>query len=46
MHRLPRMPDGCLIDLERFIAMEKRAAMIDEQIEARYLESDSEDVIE
>jgi len=46
MHRLPRMPDSCLIDLERFIAMEKRDAMIDEQIEARYLESDSEDIIE
>lgn len=46
IHRLPRMPDSCLIDLERFIAMEKRAAMIDEQIEARYLESDSEDIIE
>lgn len=45
IHRLPRMPDSCLIDLEKFIAIEKRNAMIDVQVEARYLESDS-DIIE
>lgn len=46
IHRLPRMPESCLDDLDRLIAIEQRAKMIDAQIESKYLELDSEDVIE
>lgn len=46
IHRLPRMPDSCLEDLDRIISAEKRSAMIDEQIEVRYQSLNIEDVIE
>lgn len=45
VHRLPRMPDSCLIDLERLIAAEKRRSLIDQHIESQYQDSES-DVVE
>lgn len=40
IHRISRMPESCLMDLERIIANNKRSEMIETQIEAAYLESD------